>query len=419
MDKSEIQSYKSKPERLKKLKALNAWCEMKCKSFRWGDALDVIYKAAEGNFDVIDDIIAHLTNKNKRYGKGGYMVGALPQDNAMDIRKGESGELELFGYNPSAPLTPKGQKVSHDNDGSYRKDGQRNRVYLNQKERLWDIGAYVRKLYPTADVIFIRKADQGFKEYCYNMHLKPETVYNLLVKGKLSMDSEGKITRPTAPSQTPTTPTSNNESVNRFKRVVIISEDMENRMKEASAPTEYQFRVKVRQFLYNLLVNPSEATVPDIFSMAGYTRSKLVKTLMDNKVIERSQKLVDTDENGEPRMAAMKVRYMVPKKDFDRKLKRVYIKMFERNVPDESIAEDAGCGACADGGATSASCSGQYSQPIFGVQRKMIANVGVTETTTTTTVGDIQYDAPAFLDDETADRTGGKEHSVSINHATN
>ena len=91
----------------------------------------------------------------------------------------------------------------------------------------------------------------------------------------------------------------------------------------------------------------------------------------------------DKDENGNPKSATMKVRYAVPKKNFNRNLKRLYIRLFEQNLP---INEEEG-GAM--GGATSADSSGQFSQPLFSkpVKQKPYTEV-MDEASTTQTGGD-------------------------------
>lgn len=105
----------------------------------------------------------------------------------------------------------------------------------------------------------------------------------------------------------------------------------------------------------------------------------------------------------------MKVKFKVPKKNFDRKLKRLYIRLFERNVPQTEVVSEDG----ETSGATGSDASGQYSQPVFGMQRRDIYNVK--EATTTSTVGDYQYDVPFPSDDETMKRHNGVGGSVSVN----
>ena len=128
----------------------------------------------------------------------------------------------------------------------------------------------------------------------------------------------------------------------------------------------------------------------------------------------KSEKISDKDENGDSKTATMKVKYQVPKADFNHKLKKLFIKLFERNTPkkqqSEIIGEDGECGAM---GATGADASGAFEQPVFGVQRRQISrNIDETDTCS---VGNYQYDVPFIGDKETLSRKNGVGGSVSIN----
>ena len=143
----------------------------------------------------------------------------------------------------------------------------------------------------------------------------------------------------------------------------------------------------------------------------GYNRTKLLRYLINYGIVEKEEKINDTDENGKLKTATMKIKFKVPKKNFERKLKRLYIRLFEKNVPNlnkEIVSEDGEMG-----GATGSDSSGQYSQPVFGVQRREIYNVE--EATATSTTGDYQYTVPFPGDKETLKRKNGVGGSVSVN----
>lgn len=106
----------------------------------------------------------------------------------------------------------------------------------------------------------------------------------------------------------------------------------------------------------------------------------------------------------------MIVKYQVPKKDFDRKLKKLFIRLFEDNSSmTDTITEDG------EGSTTCDASSGQFSQPLFPLQRGKMYSVK--EDTTCNTVGDYQYDVPFSGDDETLKRNNGVGGSNSINFA--
>jgi len=136
-----------------------------------------------------------------------------------------------------------------------------------------------------------------------------------------------------------------------------------------------------------------------------------------NPIIRRHQRISDRDENGEPKTATMMVKFSCPKKDFDRKLQKLFIKMFEKNLPPqkshkqkhENLNEDG-----EGGGATSAESSGQFSQPLFPIQRRKMPT-DIEETTTTTNTGNYQYTVPFGGDKETRARKNGVGGSISVN----
>jgi hypothetical protein len=114
------------------------------------------------------------------------------------------------------------------------------------------------------------------------------------------------------------------------------------------------------------------------------------------------------------------VKFRCPKKNFDRKIQKLYIRFFEKNLPqrqihlrNEEINEDGEGGAI--GGATSAASSGQFIQPFGGVQRRKMPTE-IEETTTTMNTGNYQYTVPFGGDKETLARKNGDGGSVSINH---
>lgn len=170
--------------------------------------------------------------------------------------------------------------------------------------------------------------------------------------------------------------------------------------------TEYKFRNNVQNFLVSILKDPVGTKVPSLLLKHGIDRVKLFSALKKFDVIVRSRKIVDKDNEGNPKPAKMMVKYMIKKKGLSNKLSMMY-RYLVMNVLHE--CEGAVACAVADGGATNAQSSGQYIQPLFGgkPQRRKIYNVE--ETTTTSNVGNISYDAPISVnkDDESLKRKRG------------
>lgn len=186
---------------------------------------------------------------------------------------------------------------------------------------------------------------------------------------------------------------------------IIIRNDTARMIIEQLTISEYKFYNNIKYFLKTLLEDPVNAEVPLLLKRYGINKSTLLREMLNIGMIEKNERINDKDENGNPISATMMIRYRVPKKHFDRKLKKLYIKFFEKNVPQRKLRNEDG--------ATGSDASGQYAQPIFGVQRRSIADMA--EAATTTTVGDYQYDVPFMGDKETLSRRNGVGGSVSIN----
>lgn len=374
-----------------KVMALANWINLKLKPFKVVNALECIYDYAKGNFRMMDDIIEHLTAKRKVYGRTQVYADNTPSK--MDIVKGNNGELTLVGYENADPLPLKGQKVEKNPNIFRKSDNQVKKSYQKTEEKLYDIGKEIRNMYPDASKTFISLAIVAVRKYAKEKKINTNNVIKGMKNGRLVLDDDMFVIRP----------------VNNEGKVFIIDEEVARLIAEELQMTEYKFYNAIKAFLHDLLVDPVYAKPSSILTAYGYTRGKLLQYLLRYNIVEKEEKIIDTDENGEPREATMKVKFKVPKKNFERKLKRLYIRLFERNIPQTEVVTEEG----ETGGATGSDASGQYSQPVFGVQRREIYNVK--EATTTSTVGDYQYDVPFPCDDETMKRHNGVGGSVSVN----
>lgn len=210
--------------------------------------------------------------------------------------------------------------------------------------------------------------------------------------------------------------------------------------------TFYAFESHLKAFMRALLEDPADARPDDFFKERGLSRGVLIRHMTQQGLLEKEEDILDCDGH-----AVMSVSYKIPRARFYSNMRKLYIRLFEKNVPPVNrrrgatagITEDDG-GAGALGGATNASSSGQYVQPLFGVQRRKVYATesvvdalkdgivketarsleeieealdipdedgkdgdGIEEATTTSTVGDYAYDAPAFVDKDSAYRTPG------------
>lgn len=204
-----------------------------------------------------------------------------------------------------------------------------------------------------------------------------------------------------------------------MKRTIVITEKMAKMLREKVEMSQYKFEYGVKSFLADLLDDPVNAQPNNIMRQHGLDRKKLINELMGCGMLKRKQKPVEQEKNGRL-VGMMNTSFSVPKKDFEKKLEKLYHKLFGKGSKEELLHEDGEGGMM--GGATSAAQSGQFTTPLFGVYRGKSKYIGndddeLDEATATTNVGDYEYDAPAFGDEETLKRGNGEMGSTSINFA--
>lgn len=338
--------------------ALVEWKNLKMKDFSLNEMLTCICNAANGSIQEMSKIVDHLTVKKKVFGRT--QVYNQEDLGNIDIRRNENGVLELRGYKPNEELPLKGQHLPH-NPKIFRQDGQINKNFQRSEDKMLDFGEKVRELYPNEDNHFLTFAMQAIKKYADIKKIHTDKVIKGLIKGRYKLDTDLWRIIP-------------NVNENR-KHVIIINETDLSKIEDNLKMTEQKFFDNIKLFISQLLQDPVNAKVPFIFAQKGYNRSSLLTYLLGGKdpILKRKQKISDRDENGNPKTATMKVSferpdfkrseggdkpdYMCAKKNFDRKLKKLYIKMFQKNLPQRKtenteVDEATGCGPTGAAGGT-------------------------------------------------------------------
>ena len=95
--------------------------------------------------------------------------------------------------------------------------------------------------------------------------------------------------------------------------------------------TYYRFLSEVKAFLSKLLKDPVKAQPSKYLKDRDFTRKKLIDDLLRRDVIERHEKILDPT-NSDEKEAKYVVKFKVHKKDFEKRIRRIYIKYFEKNV---------------------------------------------------------------------------------------
>lgn len=403
MSKETLQKYASLSQaNKKKCFALGGWCNRQGNIFPMQEVFDCLYDAAGGNTNKLTELIEQLTAKSKVFGRSSVVFGS--NEAKMAITRGEDGRLKITGYNPSFRTPEKGQHGTHEPQ-VMRKDGQMRKDVIKSREKLYDLGKAVREIYQGQSNELITIAMAAIKGFARAHKISEMMVVERLKKGVYELNTENGL---------------ENARIVPKKKTVKLNESQLNELSDATKLTEYKFYNNVQRFLSDLLKDPVGAKVPFLLQANNIARNQLLYHLKSNGIINRYQKISDKDSRGNPKTARMIIKYSVPKKDFAKKMKRLFIDLVAKNVPEKiekMISEDLGkdIDECDCGGAMGATAGnesmGQFSQPLFGVQRRKMP-VEIDETTTASTVtpnGDTSMGitVPFGADKETADRTPG------------
>lgn len=158
--------------------------------------------------------------------------------------------------------------------------------------------------------------------------------------------------------------------------------------------TFYAFQSNIRYFLNQLLKNPIDCKPNDFLTDRGFTKKKLINILLKRDIITRHEKIDDKDENN----ITYNVKYKVIRKNFERKLKRIYNKYFEKNEIDETTC----CGASSGAFVTALNQEPIRRNMKESIENKKRKRIFITEkqmemlkeTLTTFNAGEYQYTVP-------------------------
>lgn len=311
----------------KKCFALGNWCNKQGNIFSMQEVFDCLYDFADGNFSKLTELIEQLTSKSKVFGRSSVVFGN--GNTNMYITRGEDGRLQVRGHNEKFLPNKKGQHSSH-TPNAMRKDGQLKKNVINSREKLYDLGKEVREIYQGQSNEFITYALKAIKNYAKQHKISEMIVVNRIKKDVYVLDTTNGI---------------DNAVIVPKMKTLKLNEGQLNELAEATKLTEYKFYNNVQRFLSDLLKDPVGAKVPFLLQANNIARNQLLYHLKSNGIINRYQKISDKDSQGNPKTARMIIKYSVPKKDFAKKMKKLFITMVAKNVPEKVsklISENVG-----------------------------------------------------------------------------
>ena len=136
--------------------------------------------------------------------------------------------------------------------------------------------------------------------------------------------------------------------------------------------TYYRFLSEIKAFLGKLLGDPIKAEPSKYLRDIGFTRSRIINLLIKKDVLERNEKILTPDKTGAKKVK-YSVSFKVKKKNFDRIMRRIYTRYFEKNLPEKQSVNEwmdmSSCGMLL--GATEGKCSDNNTRTLFGNEDKM------------------------------------------------
>lgn len=157
--------------------------------------------------------------------------------------------------------------------------------------------------------------------------------------------------------------------------------------------TFFGFLSHVKNFLKQLLVNPIYADIDDYLKDNNLERKELLNLLISRNIIEKETKI--DDKEGKDKFY---VSYKIPKRNFERKMRRLYSSLYEKNeINENDLISETDCGGAMQGGGENPD-AGQFIQPLGKVQRRKIyltkEQAEFLKEMTTHDAGNYQYDVP-------------------------
>lgn len=137
--------------------------------------------------------------------------------------------------------------------------------------------------------------------------------------------------------------------------------------------TRHAFISHMQAYMKKLLTDPLKADTDEFLKLHGIDGPKAIKILTyrrdpedeNSAVVIKSAAIKDngTDENGNRLKDSFTVKYKIPRKDYTKKMRNLYISLFENNEIEGCPINEDGCGATA-----AAACND--SAPIVPLGRK-------------------------------------------------
>lgn len=176
--------------------------------------------------------------------------------------------------------------------------------------------------------------------------------------------------------------------------------------------TRYAFISHIEDYLKQLLKDPLHADTDEFLKYHGFDGPKTLSLLLNRSTPDNENSAIlikkvqiknnGVDDNGKRLKDSFIIKYKIPRKDYNKKMRNLYINLFESNIIEGTKLNEEGEG----GGATSADASGQFTAPLFGKpikrktmyitqeQEEYLKKILEEEAVMNTNFGNFGFDAP-------------------------
>lgn len=148
-------------------------------------------------------------------------------------------------------------------------------------------------------------------------------------------------------------------------RKIIIKEEQLDFIKNNQAHVKNNslevFNKEIRSFLHCILTDSNE-NISDYWRINGIKKGDLFRLLKRYGIIIEIEQDTSGDET-----QGNKSKILVPKHNFSKKVDRLYYELFDDFEPGLVMTEDGEGTSCS-------SVGGSFEAPLFGIQRRKIAN---------------------------------------------
>ena len=157
--------------------------------------------------------------------------------------------------------------------------------------------------------------------------------------------------------------------------------------------TFFGFLSHTKAFLKNLLLSPLTADIDEYLKDNGLNRKDFINILLSKNIVEKETKI--ENNNG---VDNFMVTYKIPKRNFERKMRRLYTSLFEQHeIMESNVINETDCAGAMQGGGANPD-AGQFITPIGKVQRRRIyvtnEQLEMLKEMSTADVDGCQYDVP-------------------------